>query len=130
MIDRAIISSVVILVFIVLWLAFRHLHMRRANRALAMVRSIPSKPALLYFSSDHCAPCGTQAQYLDILKDQYGGRLSIRRINTDHDPEIAASYGVFTVPTTLIVDEYGEIKHINYGLTGTSRLARQLEKVI
>ncbi|MGB3713310.1 MAG: thioredoxin family protein [Candidatus Promineifilaceae bacterium] len=130
MIERAIISSVVILVFIVLWLAFRYLHMRRANRALALVRSTPSKPTLLYFSSDHCAPCGTQAQYLDILKEEFGGRLRIRHINTDHDPTMAASLGVFTVPTTLIVDEYGEIRHINFGLTGTSKLAQQLEKVI
>jgi thioredoxin 1 len=95
-----------------------------------MVRSKPSKPALLYFSSDHCASCGTQGQYLDILKEEYGESLSIRRINTDRDPAIAAGYGVFTVPTTLIVDEYGEIRHLNYGLTGAPRLARQLEKVI
>jgi thioredoxin 1 len=130
MIERAIISGVVVLVFIVLWMAFRYLHMRRARQALVMVRSTPSKPALLYFSSDHCTPCGTQAQYLNILNEEYGGRLSIRHINTDHDPEMAANYGVFTVPTTLIVDEYGEIRHINYGLTGTSRLAQQLENVI
>lgn len=130
MIERAIFSSVVILVFTGLWLAFRYLHMRRANQTLAKVRTTPSKPSLLYFRSDRCVPCEAQARYLDLLEVEYDGRLNIRRIDTDLDSGMAMSYGVFTIPTTLIVDEYGEVRHINYGLTGSSKLIRQLEKVL
>jgi thioredoxin 1 len=130
MIERAILTNIVILILIVLWLVIRHLQLRRTNPALSVVRSTPSKPTLMYFSSDEGAPWGAQARYLGELEEEFGGRFSILRINTQHNPEIAARYGISSAPATLIMDEFGEIRHKSYGLTGVSRLSKQLEKVI
>ena len=85
------------------------------------------RPSLLYFRSDSCAPCQTQANYLKNLEEEYDGQLIIRKIDVELEPEVAARYRVITLPTTLIVDADGQVRHINYGLTDTTKLARQLE---
>jgi thioredoxin 1 len=129
MIERMLISTILIIMIVVVWAMFRYLHMRRASQVVA-IKITPSAPTLLYFSSDHCAPCVTQAHYLNDFRQEYRDRVYVRTINTDLNPELATRYGVFTVPTTLIIDEGGEVRNINYGLTGPSRLAHQLEKIL
>jgi hypothetical protein len=51
-------------------------------------------------------------------------------VDTELEPEKAATYGVFTLPTTLVIDQQGDVKFINYGLTNSFRLAQQLESVV
>jgi thioredoxin 1 len=129
MIERLLISTILITAFVVAWALFRYLHMRRASQVVA-IRTSPSAPTLLFFSSDHYAPCVTQAYYLNDFRQEYRDRVYVRIINTDLNPELATRYGVFTVPTTLIIDEGGQVRNINYGLTGPSRLAHQVEKIL
>jgi thiol-disulfide isomerase/thioredoxin len=129
MIERALFSGILLFVFLMLWYLLRNLHIRRANQALALIPSEPSQPSLLYFGSANCAPCTTQELYLNGLEEEYGRVINVRRIDTDFEPETAARYGVFTVPTTVIVDGRGNVRSINYGITGSAKLARQLEKI-
>lgn len=84
------------------------------------------QPMLLYFRSDQCAPCVTQARYLEQLEQSWNGRVTIQKIDTDAQPEKAHQYGVFTLPTTILVDNVGQIRQINYGLTNVQKLSQQL----
>ena len=90
---------------------------------------LKSGPTLLYFRSDSCAPCVTQASYLQALEQQIGGQVSIQKIDADMEPNVASLFGIFTLPTTLIIDKGGEVRHINYGLTAATKLAQQLESI-
>jgi thiol-disulfide isomerase/thioredoxin len=130
MIERAILSIALILLFALLYVAIRHWHLRRASGALLSTASEGDKLTLLYFRSDSCAPCVTQNYYLQDLKNQYENRIAIRKIDADVEREVADQYGIFTLPTTLFVDPGGEVKYINYGLTRTNRLAQQLENLV
>jgi thioredoxin 1 len=127
MIERFIISFLLILLSTGLVFAFRSKHMQRASKAGSAGEG---HPALLYFRSDSCAPCVTQSNYLNALQEEIGGGLKIERIDADVDREKADKYGIFTLPTTLIVNEHGEVKHINYGLAPTSKLTQQVESVL
>jgi thioredoxin-like negative regulator of GroEL len=105
----------------------------RRTHALAIERRVgagPGGPKLLYFRSDHCRPCTAQAHYLQSLEGRYQHRLIIERIDVEAEAQKAHSYGVFTLPTTLVLDRQGQVKYINYGLTGESILARQVERVL
>ena len=101
MIEHALFSGMILFVFLILWYLLRNLHIRRANQALALIPSEPSQPSLIYFGSSNCAPCTTQELYLNSLEGEYGRVINVRRIDTDYEPEMAARYGVFTVPTTV-----------------------------
>lgn len=127
MVERLILTLFLVLITLALYYAWRYAHMWRANRAGRVVAAPVDQPSLLYFRSDSCAPCSTQAYYLQALEREYSGRVTIQKIDVELQPELASQYGVFTLPTTLIVNPEGKIRHINYGLTDATKLAKQLE---
>jgi len=52
-------------------------------------------------------------------------RYLIQKVNANADQALTERDGVFTLPTTLIVDSGGTVKRANYGLTEAVRLANQ-----
>lgn len=61
---------------------------------------------LLYFSAPWCQPCKT----LGPIMDQVSTQVTVKKINVDDSPEIASHYGIRSVPTVVLVTEYGEEK--------------------
>jgi len=43
-------------------------------------------------------------------------RIVVEKVDADVEQAEAERYGVFTLPTTLIVDPQGTVRHINYGI--------------
>ncbi|GAB4271801.1 MAG: hypothetical protein Kow0080_17630 [Candidatus Promineifilaceae bacterium] len=102
---------------------FRYWQMQR------LVALPANEPTILYFRSDSCAACPTQHHYLAQLQALWHGSLHIQPIDVDQEQETAVKYGVFTLPTTLIIDESGKIRQINYGLTNAHKLRQQLAQL-
>ena len=127
MIERAIISGLIVTVFLILWFVSRQIQVRWASRVMAVIPSVSNQPSLLYFKSDNCAPCAAQEHYLRDLEESSG--LRVRRVDVDYDPEAADKYGIFTVPTTLIVGQDGAVMYANYGVANLKKLTHQLERV-
>jgi thiol-disulfide isomerase/thioredoxin len=90
----------------------------------------PPAAAVLYFRSDHCAPCLTQARFLDQLAAEFGARVTVQKIDADREREAADRYGIFTVPTTLVIDGTGTVRHANYGLADTRQLTAQIQPLL
>ena len=57
------------------------------------------------------------------------GRFTLQSIDVDSQPDKAKEYGVMTLPTTMIIDANGRVKEINYGLTPSHKLQKQLSLV-
>jgi thioredoxin-like negative regulator of GroEL len=114
----------------------RLVHMRRMTAAFQVqpVRNESSPghatPTLLYFRADSCAVCPAQSRYLDPVAEAWDGRVSIRRIDAEREPELAARYAVFSLPTTILVDAHGQVRHVNYGLTDAGKLGRQVTALV
>lgn len=125
MLVRVAIVILFVLIGAAVYWAVKQQHMRRLKVELAVDR-----PTLLYFRSDSCSPCMTQSHYLEELERKFVNKFAMQKVDTEKEPEKAAEYGVFTLPTTLVIDRQGEVKYINYGLTNTFRLSRQLESVV
>jgi thioredoxin 1 len=136
MLERTALALALILLGMAAYLLFQRVHRARATAAVTAVRSTERqraadrRPAVLYFRTDHCAPCHTQARILDQLAAQYGDRLSIEKIDAAADRGQADRFGVFTVPTTLIVDRQGVVRHANYGLADTRKLEGQVQALL
>ncbi len=128
MVERLLLSLAIVLLGVAILAVLRGLHRRRASRQLAAAAG-ERRPAILYFRSDHCAPCRAQSHHLRQLQLDLDGRLAICEIDAERESELAARYGIVTLPTTLVTDGRGQVKHINYGLAASATLARQLENV-
>jgi thiol-disulfide isomerase/thioredoxin len=113
-------------VAVLIYFYFRALQMRRASRNT----STASRPAVLYFRADWCAPCATQARFLEQIAQEFGDRLAIEKIDADRQQDQLQRFGVFTLPTTLVVDPYGVVRHANYGLVDVRKLGRQVAGVM
>jgi thioredoxin 1 len=48
-----------------------------------------------------CGPCQMVAPIVEELAKEYAGKLKVRKLNTDENPEIAGRYQVMSIPTIL-----------------------------
>lgn len=67
-----------------------------------------SKPAIIDFSATWCQPCKTIAPILDELAVEYKDKLVIYKIDVDEEEELAAVFGISSVPSILFVPMEGK----------------------
>ena len=70
-----------------------------------VLRASAARPVLVDFWASWCAPCRALAPILDRLADEFAGRFTLAKLDTDSEPELAARYGVRGIPNCkLFVD--------------------------
>ncbi len=85
-------------------------------------------PAILYFTTPTCVPCKTvQRPALQQIKNQMGPRLQVIEVDAAARPDLAADWGVLSVPTTFLLDSKGRPRHVNHGVTRAEKLQQQLQ---
>src|SRR5690625_1416810 len=57
------------------------------------------KPVLVDLSAPWCGPCRQVARILEEMAAEYADKIKIVKVNTDENPQIAASYGITSIPT-------------------------------
>lgn len=67
-----------------------------------------TRPAIIDFYADWCAPCRMVAPILEELKDEYGDKLEIYKIDTEAEQELSAMFGVRSIPSLLFVPVEGQ----------------------
>lgn len=66
------------------------------------------KPCIIDFYADWCGPCKKIAPVLKELAEQYKDNIVIYKINVDNEKELAATFGVQSIPTLLFVPLKGK----------------------
>ncbi len=61
------------------------------------------KPAIIDFYADWCAPCKTVSPILEELDKEYQGLIDFYKIDTDQEQELAAMFGIRSIPTILFI---------------------------
>lgn len=88
----------------------------------------PGIPAIVYFTTPTCAPCRLQqTPNLVRLQDEMGSQVQIIRVDASENPEAASRWGVFSVPTTFVLDRHGIPHSVHNGVVGTEQLKRELQ---
>ena len=86
---------------------------------------------VLAFSSEDCSPCHTlQRPALNRLLDARQGRVSVVEIDAASSPDLTQRYAVLTVPTTVVLDETGRARAINYGFAPLAKLLAQVDEAL
>jgi thioredoxin 1 len=68
-----------------------------------------SRPALIDFYADWCKPCKIVAPYFEEFAKKYEGKIDIYKVNVDQQQEIAAFYGISSIPTFFFIDSKGQV---------------------
>ena len=61
------------------------------------------KPAIIDFYADWCGPCKKIAPILEELAEEYSGKIYIYKINVDVEKELAAVFGIRSIPLLLFI---------------------------
>ncbi|MCG8696882.1 MAG: thioredoxin [Bacteroidales bacterium] len=65
-------------------------------------------PAIIDFYADWCGPCKMVAPILEELKDEYGDKLDIYKVNTESERELAGMFGIQSIPSLLFIPMDGQ----------------------
>ena len=65
-------------------------------------------PAIIDFWAEWCAPCRMVAPVLEELSKEYEGKINIYKVNTEHEQELAAAFGIQSIPSLLFIPVDGQ----------------------
>jgi thioredoxin len=62
-----------------------------------------TRPCLIDFYADWCGPCKMVAPVLEDLSKEFEGKMDIYKVNTEQEQELAAVFGIRSIPSFLFV---------------------------
>ncbi|MCP5062901.1 MAG: thioredoxin [Ignavibacteriae bacterium] len=58
-------------------------------------------PCVIDFYADWCGPCKMVAPVLEELSEEYAGKINIYKVDTEAQQELAAAFGIKSIPSIL-----------------------------
>lgn len=87
------------------------------------------RPAVIDFYASWCGPCKMIAPILEELAAEYGDSIYIYKINTEEEQELAAAFGIQSIPTLLLVPMEGA-PQMAQGAIPKNALKEAIDKVL
>lgn len=87
------------------------------------------KATLVDFFAEWCGPCKMQTPVLHKVAEEYSDKMNFGAVNVDDAEDIAAKYGVQSIPT-LIVFKKGELIKRAEGMKNESQLKEWLKEYL
>lgn len=87
------------------------------------------KPCIVDFYASWCGPCAMIAPILDDLAEEYDGRINIFKVNTEVERELAAAFGIRSIPTLIFCPMDGNPYQFN-GALPKEEFIRQINDLL
>jgi len=88
--------------------------------------TVKSGVVLVDFWAPWCGPCKMQTPILEKVAAAVGDKAVISKVNVDESPELAAKYGIRSIPTLILLKD-GENKQQFVGLQQEAALVSAIE---
>ncbi|WP_228237802.1 thioredoxin [Allomuricauda sp. M10] len=87
------------------------------------------KPILLDFYADWCGPCQSLLPTVEKLSKVYEDRIEIQKVNVDNNQELAAKFGVRSIPALFFIKD-SEVVDKAVGVQPIAVLVEKLESLL
>jgi len=86
-------------------------------------------PVLIDLHADWCAPCKQLAPIVEEVSNELEGKLKVVKIDVDHNPMVAQSFRVQSIPMLVLVHQ-GQVAGHHMGLLDKQSLLKLVEPVL
>lgn len=84
------------------------------------------EPVVVDFWAEWCGPCKMIAPALEEISSEMQGKVKIAKINIDENPDLAAQYGIRSIPT-LLMFKNGQVAANMVGAAQKGRLSEWIK---
>ena len=88
-----------------------------------------SRPAIVDFYATWCGPCKALHPVLEELSKEYSGKVDIYQIDVDKEKELAAAFGIRSIPTLLMIPMKEEPR-ISQGALPKDQLKKAIDEFL
>lgn len=86
-------------------------------------------PCLIDFYADWCGPCKQIAPVLEELSKEYEGKVNIYKVDTEAEQELAAAFGIKSIPSLLFCPSEGQ-PQMSQGALPKESMKQTIEEVL
>ena len=87
-------------------------------------------PVVVDFYTDWCKPCQAYAPIFEAVSEQFAGQAVFVRINSEENPELAKTYDVQAIPTTVFIQTGGGVLGTRTGAMSQEELTGMVEQLV
>lgn len=87
------------------------------------------RPAIVDFYATWCGPCKALHPILEELSKEYSGKIDIYQIDVDQEQDLAAAFGIRSIPTLLIIP-MNEQPRISQGALPKDQLKKAIDEFL
>jgi len=88
-----------------------------------------TKPAIIDFYADWCAPCRQLSPIVDEIAKEYAGKIVVYKVDTEKERVLAQSMGITGLPTLLFIPADGAPR-MAMGLLPKESLIKAISEVL